>query len=316
MSATDWLILTATLPTHPSALRVRVWRALKATGAATLREGVYLLPAFADAATGLWALERTIADAGADAHMLVVGARDAAQEAAFRALFDRSEQHAELLQSIKEARRTVKNAGETELRKSLRMLEQQRAALHAADFFPGPMSEKATAALDALRHEIDRRLSPGEPSPGHAPLERLAVEDFQDRTWATRKRPWVDRLASAWLVQAFIDRSPRFVWFDEARGAPKSAIGYDHDGARFSHTDTQVTFEVLAASFGLDGDPALRRIADLVHFIDVGGVPVDEAPGLEALVRGLQMRHRKDDELLAASLPLFDALYATWTAAP
>ena len=43
----EWLILTATLPTHPSALRVRVWRALKATGAGSLREGVYVLPASA-----------------------------------------------------------------------------------------------------------------------------------------------------------------------------------------------------------------------------------------------------------------------------
>lgn len=42
-----WLILTATLPTAPSGLRVRIWRTLKATHCATLREGVYLLPASA-----------------------------------------------------------------------------------------------------------------------------------------------------------------------------------------------------------------------------------------------------------------------------
>ena len=40
----DWLILTATLPTTPSGLRVRIWRSLKAIGCAPLREGVYLLP--------------------------------------------------------------------------------------------------------------------------------------------------------------------------------------------------------------------------------------------------------------------------------
>ena len=71
----------------------------------------------------------------------------------------------------------------------------------------------------------------------------------------------------------------------------------------------------MAESFGLLGDAALRRVAALVHYIDVGGIPVDEAPGFEALVRGLQARHAKDDALLAAALPLFDAFYAAMQAA-
>src|ERR1700753_3938509 len=103
----NWLVLTATLPTSPSGLRVRVWRTLKATGAGTLREGVYVLPELAASAPTLWELEHTIANAGADAHMLVVQARDDAQEKTFRGLFDRTEWHAELLQAIKEARNAL-----------------------------------------------------------------------------------------------------------------------------------------------------------------------------------------------------------------
>ena len=72
----------------------------------------------------------------------------------------------------------------------------------------------------------------------------------------------------------------------------------------------RVTFEVVAASFGLDQDPALTRLGELVHFIDMGGIAVDEAPGLELLVRGLQAQHAGDDALLSAALPLFDTLYA------
>ena len=60
---TEWLILTATLPTSPSGLRVRVWRALKATGAGTLREGVYVLPGTAPSAASLRELAHTIAEA-------------------------------------------------------------------------------------------------------------------------------------------------------------------------------------------------------------------------------------------------------------
>jgi hypothetical protein len=73
-----------------------------------------------------------------------------------------------------------------------------------------------------------------------------------------------------------------------------------------------VTFEVVARAFGLDADPAIQRIGQLVHCVDVGGIPVDEAAGLETLVRGLQAQHRDDDALLAAACSIFDTLHAAW----
>jgi hypothetical protein len=305
-----WLVLTATLPTNPSALRVRVWRALKTTGAGTLREGVYVLPATAPTAQALWDIERTIAEAGADAHLLVLEARDEAQEKSFRALFDRSELYGELLQSIKEVRSAIRKSSEAELHKSLRGLEQQLQSIQASDFFPGKDSERTAAALATLRREIELHLSPDEPGPSAAAIERRRFDEFQGRTWATRKRPWVDRLATAWLVQRFVDKSPSFIWLSDPKKCPKSALGYDFDGAAFTHVGDKVTFEVVAATFGLDEDPGIRRLGELVHYIDIGGIPVDEAPGFEMLVRGLQAQHAKDDALLAASLPLFDTLHA------
>lgn len=306
----QWLVLTATLPTNPSALRVRVWRALKATGAGTLRDGVYLLPSTAPTAQSLWDIERLIQESGADAHMLVVAARDETQEKTFRGLFDRSDLYAELLQSIKEARSTIKSASEAGLHKALRGLEQQLHAVQASDFFPGKSSDKASAALTALRHEIERHLSPGEPMSRAEAIQRQAVEDFQGRTWATRKRPWVDRLATAWLIQRFVDKSPQFVWLDDPKKCSKTALGFDFDNARFTHVSDKVTFEVVAHTFGLDVDNGIQRLGELVHFIDVGGIPVDEAGGVETMVRGLQALHHEDDALLAASLSIFDTLYA------
>lgn len=306
----SWLVLAATLPATPSGLRVRVWRALRATGAGTLRDGVYVLPEHASTAQALWDLERTIAEAGADAHLLVVTARDEAQQKALRGLFDRRSSYAELLRSLKDVRATLRQSSEAQLRKRLRGLEQQLQSVQATDFFPGKDARRAADALAALRREIELHLSPGEPAATAAAIERRAIADHQGRTWATRKRPWVDRLATAWLVKRFIDRSPRFVWLADAKRCPKNALGYDFDGATFTHVGDQVTFEVVARSFGLLDDPALRRMAALVHCIDIGGIPVDEAPGFETLVRGLLARHPDDDELLAASLPLFDAYHA------
>ena len=66
---------------------------------------------------------------------------------------------------------------------------------------------------------------------------------------------------------------------------------------------------MVAESFSLLEDPALRKLANLIHTIDVGGIPVDEAPGFEMLIRGLQALHADDDALLAACIPGFDAFY-------
>lgn len=313
---TDWLVLAATLPTAPSGLRVRTWRALKATGCATLREGVYILPADAASAPALWAIEKDIRDGGADAHMLVLRARDAAQERSFVARFDRREQYAEFTSALKDTRQALKAATEAELRKRLRQLDRQLQAIRAADFFPGKAAADAAAGLATLRARAERRLSPGEPRADGGAIAREPAQRYQGRTWATRRRPWVDRLASAWLVQRFVDQRPRFVWLADPAKCPKSALGYDFDGARFTHVGDKVTFEVIAHTFGLDGDDAIVRLGELVHSIDVGGLPVDEAAGVETVVRGLHAQHDDDDALLAAACGFFDTLYAALRLAP
>ncbi len=94
---------------------------------------------------------------------------------------------------------------------------------------------------------------------------------------------------------------------------PRGALGFDFDGARFTHVGARVTFEVLLASFGLDRDPKLQRIAAAVHYLDVGGIPSPEAAGLEAVLAGLRELHADDDALVAAAAAVFDALYAAPT---
>src|SRR5437899_12749704 len=48
MSMTTWLVLMVSVPPHPSSLRVRVWRKLRALGAVALKKSVYILPFAAD----------------------------------------------------------------------------------------------------------------------------------------------------------------------------------------------------------------------------------------------------------------------------
>ena len=79
----------------------------------------------------------------------------------------------------------------------------------------------------------------------------------------------------------------------------KGALGFDFDGATFTHVGDRVTFETLLASFGLEGDPALVRLGSMVHTLDVGGEQIPEATGFEAVMAGARERLADDDALLA-----------------
>ena len=166
-----------------------------------------------------------------------------------------------------------------------------------------PVDGRAEAALAALARPEGDAAKAGDP------LAPLAPAQYQRRTWLTRPRPGVDRMASAWLIRRFIDRRAKFLWLDKPAKCPKTALGFDFDGAAFTHVGGRVSFEVLVASFGLDVDPALARIAAIVHCLDVGGVPVVEAAGIEAVLAGLRAASGDDDKLLTAAARVFDGLY-------
>ena len=278
---------------------MRVWRALRALGCATLRDGVYLLPDSSEHATALTRIGDEVRAVQGTADLYRLGGRDEAQGAAIVALFDRSAEYAGLLSAMAKA-----DAKEP---KALRALRRELAALITIDHFPGEARRQVEAALAALESAAN-----GEPSATAGQIRRLASADFQGRTWATRKNPWVDRMASAWLIRRFIDPKAEFLWLDDPKNCPKSALGFDFDHATFTHVGGRVTFEVLAASFGLDGDSGLARIAAIVHCLDVGGVPVPEAAGIEAVLAGLRAAATRDDKLLIEASRIFDGLYCNY----
>ena len=138
--------------------------------------------------------------------------------------------------------------------------------------------------------------------------------DYQARRWATRKHLWVDRMASAWLIGRFIDPQATFLWLDSPADCPADAIGFDFDEATFTHVGDRVTFETLLNSFGLEEDKALARLADLVHYLDVGGARVAEAAGVETLLAGARQSCPNDDALLDEARKTFDFLYTAYAA--
>jgi hypothetical protein len=296
----EFLSLFITLPTRQSAGRMRVWRALRALGCATLRDGVYLLPQSDAHAAALSQIADDVKSVKGTADVFLLSARDEIQRARLVALFDRSEDYARLLKAV--------GAAEGGDARAVRALRREFAALAAIDFIPGEARRQAEEALAALEAAAS-----GEPSSVGGKIRRLAGADYQGRTWATRRHLWVDRMASAWLIRRFIDRKASFLWLDDPKRCPKKALGFDFDGAAFTHVDGRVTFEVLAASFGLAGDPAIARIGAIVHCLDAGGVPVAEAPGVEAVLAGARAAAADDDKLLAEASRLFDNLHRNYS---
>jgi len=119
-------------------------------------------------------------------------------------------------------------------------------------------------------------------------------------------------VASSWLIRRFVDPEACFIWLADPRDYPTDVLGFDFDGATFSHVDNLVTFEVLLMTFGLSEDPGLAKLAALVHYLDVGGVPVAEAAGFVTMLAGVKQRYSDDDAVLNAAGALLDHLYAAF----
>jgi hypothetical protein len=306
-----WLLFIMSQPGKSTTPRIRLWRLLKGLGAAVLRDGVYLLPQRESLRQALEEQVQTVQGMGGAASLLAV-APVTDTDAQFRALFDRSEDYVALLATVAQLRTSVSEATEAQVRRQLQQAWREYETLVAIDYFPGPAQSQCAQSLAEAETAITRHFSPDEPQPLHAGIRRLDRTAYRGRHWATRHRIWVDRVASAWLIQRFIDPEARFVWLRTPQECPADAIGFDFDGAAFTHTEHRVTFEVLLASFDLATDPALSRLGVLVHSLDVGGAPVPEAAGFEAILTGARASCSDDDQVLTAMTPVLDALYAAF----
>jgi hypothetical protein len=299
----NWLLLILSLPSENTAARMRVWRALKACGAAVLRDGVYLLPQSTEHQAALEGIADDLRQNDGTAHLLGTESVNAN----FPALFDRGTEFAALLGDIAEGRKRVSAEQPMDSVKLARKLRKAFDQLVAIDFFPGEAQRQAREALEEFESQASRLLSPDEPHPAERTIAPLARANYQGRLWATRARPWVDRMASAWLIRRFIDPEARFLWLKSPADCPKKALGFDFDGATFTHVGARVTFETLLASFSLE-TPALVRLGVLVHSLDVGGVQPPEATGVERVLAGMREAITDDDQLMQVSAGVFEGL--------
>jgi hypothetical protein len=133
--------------------------------------------------------------------------------------------------------------------------------------------------------------------------------------WVTRARPKTDRIACPWLIRRFVDPEAEILYVPAERvvevARREPARSFDAPGAEFTHREGKCSFEVLIDEFGLGSDPALVRLASIVHAADVAADLSTDAlgPGLLAIGEGGLEAEPDDLALLEKGSFVYDALY-------
>ena len=189
----------------------------------------------------------------------------------------------------------------------LAKLKRRLAEVVAIDFF----GARGREVVDGLISGIETRMH--EKTSGTRPVKPATslLSELKNKTWVTRKGIYIDRIASAWFVRRFVDPGARFK-FVPAKGYKPlpGELRFDMFEAEFTHEGDRCTLEVLIERTGIN-DPAVRRIAEIVHDIDLKDQKFgrQETPGIEQLVAGIAMAHKEDETRLTRSSMVFDDLY-------
>jgi hypothetical protein len=313
MDSARWLLLLMKLPGDaPQRARVGTWRKLKRSGALVLRDSVYLFPVKDDAAEMANWLAGEIRANGGEASIARVTSIEGHPDDELKRRFseERDADYAELEPDLKAAIRDAQKGGEEptkRLRGLVRRTEQRLEEIARTDFFDAPAGTRVRTLVAHGRALLE---------PVRRPEGELSLEDYRGRLWVTRARPKIDRLASAWLIQRFIDPDARFDFIAaEGKKAPAGALTFDTFGGDFTHEGDDCTFEVLARRFGID-DPGVRVLAEIVHDCDLedGKFQRSEPAVVQTLVRGLVATIEDDQGLIRTAMPVFDALRAALAA--
>lgn len=128
---------------------------------------------------------------------------------------------------------------EEELQKFVK--EFQNAA--KIDFFFSKGRKELEQRLKTIATEITRRTR-AESSKLAVEVIKRRVSDYQGKRWVTRKRPFIDRIASAWLIKGYIDKKAVFGFIEEneIEGLDKDTIVFDMVGGEFTHVGDMCTF--------------------------------------------------------------------------
>jgi hypothetical protein len=296
-----WLLLVFTLPAQRASQRVKVWRKLQRYGTVPLGNSGYLLPSNPANEEHFEWLATSIRKDGGEASVVHVRSIDniSTSQLVSRFAEARAREYQELIREIQRfcsLPRQEKAAG------PLSRMRSRFQEIVEVDFFGSPLQKRAAELLaqaDAARLQKHVR-----------PMTGLHRREFKRRTWVTRPRPGLDRSASAWLIQRYIDPKARFV-FAAKNQVPEGAIPFDiFHGGGFGHRGEDCTFETLQKDFRIR-DAKIKIVSEMIHDADLLDEKFGrkEGFGIDSVLKGWARQGVPDSELLARGIQLIAALY-------
>jgi hypothetical protein len=306
MSDRRWVLLLHQIPPKPAYFRARVLRRLEQVGALPVKNSAYLLPDGDETLEDFAWICREIRDRGGAAWLFraeaLAGMTADQIEDAFREL--RAPEYEEMLTQGRLLSQQI-SEGSDEALIAWRKLLRRDQDVRKIDFFHSPARRMWDELMTITQKNIERIGSSSRDS------EQMA----RGRTWVTRRGVKVDRIASAWLIQRFIDPDAAFRFVDPKDYSHDSTeIRFDMFDGEFTHEGDLCTFEVLLPAHGLSSDVALAAVAEIVHDIDLKKARYErpETAGLAKMIDGLCLQTQSDQLRLKWGATLFESLYLSF----
>ena len=316
-----WLLFFYTVPAKPGNLRMKVWRRLLKMGAVSLKGSVYLLPLSEDHLEALHWLTGEVSSLGGEAAFAKVERIETMGDEEIVSLFQAPRQNdyvpiATALEALEVQLSSLEQQqdpkGLERVKATFQKLLKDYRTVQGIDFFPSP---PGSSLQERLEHFGERftQLTAQPQAERPKPAGPRSKEDYLSKVWVTRRSPFVDRMASAWLIRSFIDPQARFEFLekDQIPAEFPDAVSFDLPGGDFSHEQDRCTFEVLLEAFSLRSK-TLQKMAEVVHELDLkdGKFSHPQASGVETILLGIRKTAKDDREALEEGIKTFERLHA------
>jgi len=316
----DWLLLIHQIPAKPTYFRAKIWRRLQQIGAVPVKQAAYAMPGSDQAYEDLTWIVKEIVSGGGEAILLEARFQEGLDDSQVVNLFCEArkrdyerigEEAHQLLTSCRQSASGL-SSSLLEYKTGLAKLRKTFAGVAAIDFFSVPERGRVEAALADLETILQQKSIPSSESKPQA-----RIEDMKGKTWVTRANVYVDRMASAWLIQRYVDPDAVFKFVHHSHYVPAAdEIRFDMPAGDFTHEGELCTFEVLARTFGA-GDADLKQIAGIIHDIDLkdNAFSRPETDGIHALFDGIAAAGNDDLIRIQQAGVVLDGLMAFFRSA-
>lgn len=324
MNEIGWLIFFYSVPSRPVSSRMKVWRRLSKAGAIPFKGAVYILPFNDEHYEFLQWLTSEVASMKGEAAFIKSDMIETIKNSAIVELFNQQRENAyrlieKKIEEIERRLNSVRKGAQAKDNKKLsgQFIKHQKEFedIRKVDFFVSKSGNALKKRLANLQAEINK-LSALKAKTQISAITPRRIENYKGKTWITRKRPFVDRMASAWLIKRSIDKNALFRFIDEKEidNLGKNSITFDIKDGEFTHSGDMCTFEVIIKAFNLK-DKVVKKMAEVVHEIDMKDDKYEnmESRGIENILAGIRKTIKNDLEALEKGMAVFEMLYESKT---